>query len=130
MQGIAAGEQLSDLLVDLNLSGHLSSKHMCCMDWWAPKAGAVGPVCEFAFKPSSSSGHFHRKVDSVLGFDTKHHQFYNVSTPGHSRRFCSRVTYEIPMRLPHEVIEAEVATLPDVHSAVSSLVAKREVPSS
>ena len=45
--GLAAAEQLCDLLVSLNLCGQLSAKNLCCIAWWACHAGVQGHLADF-----------------------------------------------------------------------------------
>ena len=128
--GAAAGEALCDLLVSLLLAGSLSAKNLCCICWFASRAGALGPVSEFALRPSSQTGKFQAKVDRTLGFDLKSHNFYKVDTPGHSRREASRVKYEVPMRLPHEVVDEYAESVPDLHDNINSAVLAGDLPRS
>ena len=76
-----AGEHLSDLLIQLRLSGSLSSKQICCLAHWATLAGACGSCAAFAAKPGLQSGFYQKKVDAFLKVNDDD-PLYDLKIPG------------------------------------------------
>ena len=108
LRGAEAGDELADFLLELHYAGRMSAKTLCIIAWFATHAGAQGSIDKLALKPSSSSGHFQRKVDRSQGVNLRDHRFYLINTAGRRKWDVSRAVYQTPMRLPHEVIESEL----------------------
>ena len=69
-----AGDLLVQRLLELHYTNRLSAKGVCVLSWWASKAGACGPVSDFAVLPSSQSGVFQRHLDKVAGVNLRAEQ--------------------------------------------------------
>ena len=110
----AAGDELANVLLEMHYAGRMSAKTLCIVAWYAARAGAKGAIGNLALRPSSSSGHFQRKVDRSQGVNLKAHGFYLVDTPGQRKWEMPRSIYPTPIRLPHEVVEAEIQTDPTI----------------
>ena len=130
LDGEAAGEQLAEFLFSMLWSGKMSAKTVCVIAWWATKAGAKGSIKDLAFRPSAPTGHFQRKIDSVCGTDLKNHSFYMAEVPGHSKCDYSRTVHEVPVRLPHEVIDKEISEDPDLAKQLAIKVSDGSLPPS
>lgn len=109
-----AGRELAEVLLALHLEGALSAKHTCIISHWASKAGAVGPVNDFAFRPNAPSGHFQRHLDKVAGLRGNSGAFYELAVPGHTKHSDARAVNSVSVRLPHECLHQEHTLNPDL----------------
>lgn len=111
---VQAGAIFVEFLLNLLYTNALSAKAMCILCYWAAKAGAAGPVTDFALKPGSPSGHYRRKVDAATNVDLRASEasMYKISVPQHSKYDLSRTLHPMPVRLPHEELAEEVLANP------------------
>eukprot|EP00969_Alexandrium_andersonii_P206670 9130529-Alexandrium_andersonii.AAC.1 len=113
---VAAADEFMRILLDLFFESRVSARHVCEMCFWAEKAGMAGAVRDYAQKPgSSNSGNYQRHLDRVLGFDEERRDAYQLSCPGHPRgQAMGRQSMSIPMRPPHELLQAELEQDPSI----------------
>ena len=106
--GLVAGSEFTDLLLELKHKGKLSAKDVCVLCYWAARAGARGPAKRMSYPPNSQSGKFQPHLDRILGIarDLEEDE-YVISTPGYDRHELSRVTLKIPALPPHETLTRE-----------------------
>lgn len=109
-----AGAQLAELLLQLHVSGRLKAKEVCCISYWAAKAGAVGPVSDLAHDPKAPSGHFQRRLDRVAGLRGCPEQFFSLRVPVHTKSSAERVVQDIRVLPPHECLHREVIGDPSI----------------
>ena len=89
-----AADMFVDYILALYFDGKLSGKAVCVLCFWAHLAGAKAEaISQFSLRPSSSSGHFQRKIDSVLGTTTSR------STP------CSRCRVTPNTTCPEQLLK-------------------------
>ena len=121
--GVEAGDALLNYLLSLHVSGKLSAKSLCVVSWYASRAGSLGDVKNFAFRPSAPTGHFQRHVDSALGVNMKHEMSwrYRVDIPGHHKHDVSRTVHESLVTLPHEALHKEISADPSILSRIDSM---------
>lgn len=125
----AATDALSDMLIDMVLKRSLSAKQACNIAWYAMKAGLGGSIAEMALKPSSSSGHFQRKLDAVMGHQQAIQQtLYELDIPSYNRHQVEREVRRIPVLPPHEAIVREVAETPELRAKLADVVSHRAFP--
>ena len=124
----AAGEQLTEAMLTLYFRGKMTAKDVCTLAWWSARAGAKGPIGDLGYRPSADPGKFQRKLDKVFGLDFKNHRFYDVDVPGFSKATAERTVHTIPVRLPHEVIEHDVASMPDLLAKLEELKDDMRLP--
>lgn len=110
-----AGAMLVELLLNLMFTNALSAKSLCLICHWASKAGAAGPVGEYALKPGAPSGHYRRKVDAANGVDLRKSaaKMFKLAVPQHCKYDLARTVHEMVVRLPHEELAREVRDQPD-----------------
>ena len=129
-EGEEAGEALAQMLLHMVFAGKMSAKTACVIAWWASRAGAVG-IKDLAFRPSDpATGHYQRKIDSISGIDLRNHNRYLMTVPGTLRYDCSRSTFELPIVLPHETVEIELANNPDLPRQLAEKIANADMPAS
>ena len=105
---VLAAEMFVDFALSLYFEGKLSAKSLCVLCWWAELAGArQDRIREFSLRPSSSTGHFQRKIDSVLGMTTKDIGMLKVPIPGHTKHDMFRTIEQVPVVPPHEIVERD-----------------------
>ena len=126
-----AGEELASMIVDLKLQGILSAKQACVLSFFASRAGASGFVGALAMKPSAHSGSFSRHFDMVLGVRPQEgEEFYSMPVPGFKRTEAARVTFQLPCWPPHEAIDEEQRSTPDMPRKLAQAIADGELPPS
>lgn len=103
-----AGCELAGLLFKLKVQNILSAKQACTLAFWAAKAGAVGDVQKMGVRPDSQTGKFSAKFDNVMGTVPDTSGMYLVEMARRVRHDASRRWDKIPIRLPHEVLAAEL----------------------
>ena len=104
----AAGEALSNLIIDLKTNGTISAKTACILAWHAHFAGATGFVDTLKFRPNcKATGHYSRHWDYALGTAVSNKPFYNLETPVYERANASRTVQTIPVYPPHEILSRE-----------------------
>ena len=94
---------LYDLVVTLYLSGFLSAKRTCVLSHWASKAGACGAIGELALAPTAQTGHYQRKLNAALGFNTVEDHYF-AELIGFDDAMASRSKRRVDVLPPHEVL--------------------------
>ena len=121
-----AGDELASYLVAEYVEGKLSAKAVCCIAYWASKAGAQGAVSDLSLKPNSPSGHFARHLRKLLRVSEQAKRLYEVKCPGHCKHSMSRSTITLLANPPHEALHKEVAARPQIHDEHKSMIDKNE----
>jgi hypothetical protein len=103
-----AGKMLYDLVVTLYLSGFLSAKRTCVLSHWASKAGARGAIGELALAPTAQTGHYQRKLNVALGFNTVEDHYF-AELIGFDDAMASRSKRRVDVLPPHEVLHRELS---------------------
>eukprot|EP00969_Alexandrium_andersonii_P189167 8358056-Alexandrium_andersonii.AAC.1 len=120
-----AGIELFNLLVDLKHAGTIGAKHACLIAHWAHLAGACGPVCDLARKPTVQSGGFSRHFDRIVGTRLNESKdWYELAVPRWIRADGSRSASDMSCLVPHEELAREVNTTPDLPAKLEA--AKRD----
>lgn len=123
---LAAGHELAELLIQLNVEGKLSAKDTCLLSHWAFKAGAQGPVRDLAYRSGGTararSGHYQRHLDRVVGLRGNSGDFYHVQVPGHTKHSRSRVAHVVKVFPPHERLHKEVSESPEILAQARDMV--------
>lgn len=101
------GEEFMMALTDLLLFGKISNKDVCTLCYWAHKAG-IAEAEGLALRPGSRSGHFGRKVRSVLGHCNPT-QLYTFEVPGHKKHDLDRTTCASTAFPLHEQLAKSIA---------------------
>ena len=128
LQDLAVHEFL-EVLLDHYLAGAVvTAKTFCTLCHWAELAGMGGEVAKYSKKPGCSTGDYARHLERELGFRTEKDKLYKVNTVGHPRREIDRTPIDVPMRLPHVVLEEEVATTPSVGLLLDEQAEAQELP--
>jgi hypothetical protein len=84
-------------------------------------------IRKFSFRPNAPTGHYQRKMDTVLGFARERRRLYNVAVPGHAKHDLSRTVHSIPCIPPHEAI-AELMQDADFHVDLADRLARDALP--
>ena len=115
---LAAGHELAEFLIQLNVEGKLSAKDTCLLSHWAARAGAQGPVCDLAYRPAgttrASSGHYQRRLDKKAGLRGASEDFYHILVPGHTKHSGTRSIHTVKVYPPHERLHKEVTEDPAI----------------
>jgi hypothetical protein len=110
-----SAEMLLDSLLESYVEGKSSAKIVCVTCFWAKHAGITAQcIADFALKPSSPSGHFQRKMDSVLGTRLKPNEMLELQVPCLRKHDLSRSLQAVPVLAPHEIVERELEDNPDL----------------
>ena len=124
---LATGEEAGDLLInfllDLHFHGLMSAKTLCVIAWYSSKAGAVGNIGSYGFRPNAPSGHYQRHLDTCLCVDMKAERSwrYTVPVPGfHSHDFM-RTTHDTLVNVPHESLHSELGSDSSILKRVQSM---------
>ena len=116
-EGAEAGGELVDFLMTLHLGGKLSARSLCTIAWWASRAGALGRISDFALRPDDKgTGHPTRTIETATGVRVKDFRkdMFHWPVPGLAKYDLSTSKHSMPLQLPHEAIEQEVLTHPEV----------------
>lgn len=115
-EGAEAGNLLIDFLMTLHYEGKLSARSVCVICWYASKAGALGEVGNYGFRPNAPTGHCQRHLDSRTGINMKAEmaQRYNIGLPMHAKHDDSRTTHDMVVEVPHEALNEEVLEDPTI----------------
>ena len=103
-----AADMFVDYILALFFGGKLSGKAVCVLCFWGNLAGArAEAINQCSLRPSSSSGHCQRKIDSVLGTTLDKSKYTLLKMPSHTKYEMSRTIAEIPVISTHEAVEQE-----------------------
>lgn len=124
----AAAEMFVNFMSDMYLSGSMSAHHFCVACFWAGKAGMPGNVQQFGLRPGSSSGHYQRHLDRVLGFRNLRKKLYQVHTVGHRKHDHSRSKFSVLVRPLHEALHDEITNDPTVSVLLREAIERGSLP--
>lgn len=112
--GAAAGELFMEYLLGLYYNGQVSAKVVCVLSFWAAAAGAKGPIKNFAYNPNGKQ--FSRHIDIVTGVCLRKmtKNMLKLRVPRYGKYDAGRSPVELPVRVPHEELAAELAADPSV----------------
>jgi len=125
-----AGIELIELLIFLRLTGVISAKMLCHICFWAAKAGATGPVSEFAKAPGAQTGKYQRHMDRLLGFKQAKQKQAVLRVPTWAVHSGERVLTDIRVVPPHEALDEETIQHPENHALLREAIAKETLPHS
>lgn len=120
------GQELVSKMVRMHLLNKISAEDCCTTLFYAARAGVVEAE-RFALSPGSSSGHYARKMRSVLGYDDSPH-LYTFKYPGHCKHALSRVTHTgfcIPL---HEQIAADLDSNVECRTRLMEILQENTLP--
>jgi len=126
-----ATAELADLIVDLKFKGILTAKHACVLCFWCKNAGVQsGLIDKLAVRPNEQSGRFSTRFNKVLGIESDEDSdpFYNMDVVGFNRAQAMRYTQSVPMWPPHEALDEELRTMPDMPTRLTAAVAAGDLP--
>ena len=106
----------------------MSAKSLCCLCWWAAKAGAVGQVHELKYRPGAQTGQFQKHLDRALGMELSSEKYVTLDVPGHSKYDVSRSVHRTPVLPPHEALHSELGEDPSLLDQLAEWVARDEFP--
>jgi hypothetical protein len=122
-----AAEMLLDYMLDLYYDDKLTAKAICVISFWGTHAGIKPDIIKnVALRPSAPSGHFQRKLDTLLDMKIKPGEMLTTPVPGHRKYDASRSLFDMPMQAPHEIVEAELAKEPTLLSDIAEKVKNTE----
>ena len=108
---VTPGMEFVKMQLRLLFHSTLSAAAFCVTMWWAAKAG-ITEAEKYGLKPGSSSGHYHRKVKKILGWNCKD-RFYELITPGHGKHDLERRPHVVPTIPGHEQLAQDIKDLDD-----------------
>ena len=120
------GDMFAEALLLLKMKGKISARDVCVLSYYAKHAGLTGPAVDFAYKPSSPSGHFQRHLDRVLKIDSRVSDAYEFDVPKFERLRGERTTETIPSLLASEQLAKEVEETPGIQFRLEESLACRE----
>ena len=94
------------------------------------RAGQCGlkETAKYGLHPNASSGHYGRKLDSLLGFKSNNTSLYHIDVPGHSKADLSRTLHSVPVSMPHESLTKAWAEDKTLQVALASSVESKAMP--
>jgi hypothetical protein len=128
VDAVTAGDQLFVMLTTLKLQGTLSATQASLVAFWAMKAGAGGPIRDFALKPGMASGHYSRVFDRAVGGGPKDKDFYEVSLARQYRFDQSRCAVPLPTLPLHECLLEELLESPHLNEAFDEALLSGDLP--
>jgi hypothetical protein len=140
--GIYSGDELDDIntettagmefvrfVLNLFYTSALSAKVFCNLMWLAARAG-ISEAAEYGLKPGSPSGHYFRKVKSVLRWH-KHKKFMVMHVPGQGKHDLERTIQTVHVQPGHEqLIDDYKANLETCERNLAQLKADNQLPPS
>lgn len=116
------------MLVELKLRDVLNATHVCVLNFWAHKAGAVGGTSQLAMSPGKQTGEYSRHFDQVTAGDQTADDVYKVNVSRRSRVDPTKWLADLPVRPPHEAMQSELAENPHLRAALANALAAKELP--
>eukprot|EP00969_Alexandrium_andersonii_P240438 10614670-Alexandrium_andersonii.AAC.1 len=104
--GAVAGVEMVEHLLQLYYLSKMSARDLCVACYWAGLAG-VEAAREVGMAPGKPTGRYQRHLDAVLGTGSQK-GLYFLDVPGHGKHDVARTVHDLPVRPPHELIEAEL----------------------
>ena len=100
-------QELLDYLVDQHQAGSLTAKQVCVICYWAGQAG-LEKAKGLGLPPwTKGTGDFKRLLDKKIGQEGP--RLYSLNMPMYSRKQDTRALQPLPVLLPHELLEQELA---------------------
>jgi hypothetical protein len=128
VDAVTAGDQLFVMLTTLKLQETWSATQTSLVAFWAMKAGAGGPIRDFALKPGMASGHYSRVFDRAVGGGPKDKDFYEVSLARQYRFDQSRCAVPLPTLPLHECLLEELLESPHLNEAFDEALLSGDLP--
>lgn len=101
-----AGLALLDLLVDMKNRGKLTAVATCQIAYYARCCGGRGAFEALSVKPGKQAGKYSRHFDKVVnGGLPRDDDYYMLDLPLYDRRVDVRVVEQMPILMPHEVLQ-------------------------
>ena len=123
-------DEFVNMLISLYMGGGLPAQTLCQLCYYANGFFPHHELRRLAYKPGQPSGHYQRRLDSVLGFKAERDAFYRLRVPGHHRHDLSRTTHRVPVRVAHEALNDEIVNDPSCSVRLRELVQERALPPS
>jgi hypothetical protein len=101
-------EEFCNYLIMLVSDRTLTSKHFCIIMYFAAAAG-IHAAKQYGLKPSSSSGHFNRKVGATVEGVEANLSLYTLDLPGHDKNSMTRVKHSFDVMPAHEQIDEDLS---------------------
>ena len=110
-----AEEEMLGQLIEMYMTSELSAMIFCILCWHASRAGiSGGPTERYAMAPGKRVHRYQRKLNKELGYIDFAKQFMVIDVPGQTKHDMSRTSLKLPILVPHEALEAEVASDPTI----------------
>jgi len=103
-----------EILFKMYYDGSLSAEKVCTLCYMAHLGGMDDRVGKFGLKPESSSGHYARKLDKLLGLPELKDSLYHLPVAGIRKFDSQRATYSMPVLPIHELFDEECAQGPNM----------------
>jgi hypothetical protein len=105
----------------------LSAKIFCNLMWLAARAG-ISEASAYGLKPGSSSGHYARKIKSVLGWHKKN-KFMVMQVPGQGKHDLERTIQTVHVEPGHEQLADDYnSNMESCQTLLAKLKANDELP--
>ena len=101
-----AGSEFVKYMVSLLCGSILSARTFCTIMYYATVAG-IKDAEKYSQKPGSQTGKFSRKVKTVLGWDKRPDQVYEMDVPGHGKHDIIRTTKSVAVIPAHEQLSKD-----------------------
>ena len=111
------GEEFVQLMLSYLNDRTLNAKQFCQLMYMAGKAG-VKDATKYGLAPGAPSGHYQRKLDTVMESRQNTQSFYNIQVPGSSKHELSRTVATTSAIVPHEAL-VEESTTPGFYTALN-----------
>ena len=125
--GLSPQGELIDFCTDLLMLGVLNARQFCVLMYRAGRCD-LAECAKYGLSPHSSSGHYHRKLDTMLGYKSNNRSLYHVDVPGHSNAEMSRATLSVPVILPHEAMSEALRNDDSYRVKLATAVASSSLP--
>ena len=109
------------------MSGVLNSRKFCVLMHRAGQCG-LKEAAKYGLHPNASSGHYGRKLDSLLGFKSNNTSLYHIDVPGHSKADLSRTLHSVPVSMPHESLTKAWVEDKTLQVALASSIESKAMP--
>ena len=95
------------------MTSELLAMNFCILCWHASRAGISGGATQrYAMAPGKRVHRYQRKLNEVWGYTDFRKRLVVIEVPGQTKHDMSRTTLKLPIIVPHEVLEDEVASDP------------------
>lgn len=121
------GEELVQYCNSLYLSRKLSAKDMCCIMFFASRAG-VQEASRYACNPSAPSGHFQRLLSRRMPYLLDRDILYELEVPSYSSDTLSRGAHTMTVISPHEAFAEAAGKDPSLQDRLLETVQRGDLP--